>query len=65
MTFGQKLKMHRQSVCKSQKQIEAGIGISQTTLSGWENDRSEPGVTELMILANFLGVTVNNLLPHD
>lgn len=62
MTFGQRIKVFRQRVSKSQKDIEAETEIPQATLSGWENDKSEPCVSDAVKLAAALGVTVAELI---
>ena len=65
MTFGERLKKIRQSVQKSQKQIQIETGIPQTTLSGWENDISEPTASDIIKLATVFNITVTQLLEGD
>ena len=62
MTFGKRIYLLRQKVCKTQKVIEAETGIPQRTLSDWENDKSEPRVSELLIVAKALEVPAIELL---
>jgi len=69
MTFGQRLKYFRKKVRKSQKKIEGETGIPQTTLSGWENDISEPTVSDIVKLATAFDIQPSDLLdgpvPQD
>ena len=62
MTFGQRIRFYRQRINKSQKIIEAETGIPQTTQSGWENDKTEPTVSDAQKLAAALGVTLAELI---
>ena len=62
MTLGTKIRYYRNHQKKSQKDIAVRTGIPQTTLSGWENDKSEPTISDAKKLAIALGVTVNELL---
>lgn len=69
MTFGKRLRFYRQQKKKpmTQKDLERESGIPQTTISDWENDKSEPTASDIVKLAAALGVTVNELLgdPDD
>ncbi|GMB00398.1 helix-turn-helix transcriptional regulator [Pelosinus sp. IPA-1] len=62
MSLGKRIKLFRNQLRKSQKEIESITGIPQTTLSGWENDNSEPAASDIIKLASVLRVTVNDLL---
>lgn len=46
------------------KQIELckKLGISQGTLSGWENGKIEPGIKAMFAMADIFGITVDELL---
>jgi Predicted transcriptional regulators len=62
MTLGQRIKLYRKQAKKSQKDIEQEAQIPQTTLSGWENDKSEPTVSDAIKLAKALKVSVTELI---
>lgn len=49
------------------RQIELAeiLGVSQSTLSTWENDRYEPDIAAINRLANFFGVSADYLLCRD
>lgn len=64
MTFGKRICFLRLRIGKSQKRIEAETGIPQRTLSDWENDNSEPSVSDAVKLASAFGVTVGELINN-
>ena len=43
-------------------QVSKGTGIATATLSDWKNGVSKPKVDKLKVLADFLGVTIEDLL---
>ena len=43
-------------------QVSKDTGIATATLSDWKNGVSKPKVDKLKILANYLGVTIEDLL---
>lgn len=48
-----------------QTQVAEFIGKGATTVSGWENKRSQPDYEDLLSLCKFFGVTLENLLYCD
>jgi len=62
VTFGKRICFLRLRIGKSQKRIEAETGIPQRTLSDWENDKSEPKVSDLPKLASALGISTSELI---
>lgn len=65
MSFGSKLKEARK--IKKLTQVEAAkrIGIDDTTLSKYENDKSEPDNATLQKLADLYEVKIDHLLGRD
>lgn len=61
-SLGERLKDYRKQAKKSQKFIEAETGIPQNTLSGWENDKSEPTISDARKLAVALGISLVELI---
>lgn len=43
-------------------QVSKDTGIATATLSDWKNGVSKPKVDKLKILANYLGVTIEDFL---
>jgi len=49
----------------NQSEIESRCGFKQRTWSNWENDVSEPSITNLISISHLFGVTINDLLEKD
>jgi len=43
-------------------EVMVKLGVSQPTLSAWENERKAPGITNLENMADLYGVTTDYLL---
>ena len=62
MTFGFKIYNLRKEVSKSQIDISKITGIPQTTLSDLENDKYLPDVKQVVLLADFFKLTLDELI---
>ncbi len=62
MTFGERLKQSRNRKQMTQEQVAQRIGIDFTTISKYENDRSQPDNEVLQKLAQLYGVSIDWLL---
>ena len=60
--YGTRLKMLRQSLGLSQQEFAEAIGLSQTTYSGYERERSQPPFDILKKICSIYDVDVNWLL---
>lgn len=60
--YGKRLKMLRQSLGLSQQEFAESIGLSQTTYSGYERERSQPPFDLLKKICSIYDVDVNWLL---
>lgn len=49
----------------SQKQLAAYLGISQGNLCDWEKGRSQPDIDMLIKIADYLEVSVDNLIGRN
>lgn len=65
MNFGKRLCFLRKKSGKTQKQLEAATGIPQRTLSDWENNKAEPGVSDAVKLAKALGISIVELIEES
>lgn len=65
MTFGSRMREFRTGLNQSQAIIASKTGIPQTTISDWENDKSEPTVSDIMKLSSALGVSISKLLAEN
>ncbi|MCL6592881.1 MAG: helix-turn-helix transcriptional regulator [Alicyclobacillus sp.] len=62
MSLGSRLRYSRKRKGYTQKQVAQRLGIDFTTVSKYENNRSEPDNDTLMRLADLYGVSVSYLL---
>ncbi len=60
--FQTRLSQLRRERHLTQKQVGDAVGLSPITVSGWELGRSEPDAQTLPLLADLLGISVDNLL---
>lgn len=49
----------------TQAQLASHINKGQTTIGNWENGISEPSLSELLVLSNIFGVTLDELVNFD
>lgn len=59
------LKYLRKSNSVTQSDIALHLNKGQSTIGNWENELSEPNITELKFLAHFFGITISDLLEVD
>ena len=62
MEFGKYFKRCRKYSGKTQKDVAELLGIHQSNVSDWENNISRPEYENLIKLAKFYDVTINDLL---
>ncbi len=62
MEFGKRFKNFRLSNNLTQTQVAKLIGIDQTNISSWENDKTRPEYENLIKLARIYDVTIDELL---
>jgi transcriptional regulator with XRE-family HTH domain len=62
MSFGARLKQARNRKEMTQEQVASRIGIDFTTISKYENDKSQPDNEILQKLAKLYGVSIDWLL---
>lgn len=67
--IGERIKELRKSKKMSQSELGKFIGVSQTTVTAWENGRAEPSSSYVAKLATFFNVSTDYLLgrkaPHN
>ena len=61
-SLGKRIAMLRKEKGLTQEQLAEKVGVSAQAVSKWENDVSCPDITILPLLADILGVTVDELL---
>lgn len=60
--FGKRFKELRLEKAIEQKQMAKLLGVSQQTISRWENDIVEPDFNSLIMIADYFDVTTDYLL---
>lgn len=65
MTIGEKIKQKRQELKFTQEDIAEKIHVSRQTISSWENSKSLPDVTSLILLSDIYGVSLDELIKGD
>lgn len=63
--LGQKIRDLRKQKRLSQTELGKYIGVSQTTVTAWENGRAEPSSGYLSKLADYFNVTTDYLLGRS
>ena len=63
--IGKSLKFHREALHLSQSELSRRCGISQQSLSRWENNENLPNIMECAILAQFYGISIDYLVGFE
>ena len=61
--MGERIKTLRLEKNMSQEELAKCIGVTQATISDWENGVTHPKRINWIGLADFFGVTLNDFLP--
>lgn len=64
-TFGDRVAGAREAADMTQVQLARRLGVKKATVSGWENDLSEPRANKLSMLAGMLNVSIKWLLTGE
>lgn len=65
MTIGEKIKYLRQKNDVTQEKLAEYLNISYQSVSKWENNNAMPDIALVVPLANFFGVTIDELFDRD
>ena len=65
MEFCEKIQTLRKNKNLTQEQLAAALYVSRTAVSKWEQGKGYPGIDSLKNLADFFGVTVDELLSSE
>lgn len=63
--IGKSIKMNRMAQNYTQKQLAQKIGVSHAAISYWENGINIPNVNDCWLLADALGITIDELVGRD
>ncbi len=64
MGFSENLKGIRREQKLGQRELAEKINVSVKTVSHWETGYTEPSISQLIILANFFDVTIDELVDR-
>ena len=65
MELGKQIKKYRQELQLSQEELADHVYVSRQTISNWENDKSYPDVTSLVLLSEIFQISLDNLIKGD
>ena len=65
INFGEELKYHRQKANLSQLDLAKRINTSQQNISRWEKNEVEPSISFCVLLADFYGITIDELIGRE
>lgn len=63
--YGKEIKAIRKAYNYTQKQVSEATGLPQNTISWIESDKGIPNAQQCVLLADFYGVTIDELLGRD
>lgn len=64
-SYGEEFKFHREKANLSQNKLAQEIGTSQQNINRWEKNEVEPSISFCVKLADFYGITVDELIGRD
>lgn len=64
-TYGTEIKYQREINGYSQRDLAQRTGIKQQNISRWENNQAIPSIENCEILADFYGITIDELIGRD
>lgn len=65
MYFSTNIKLLRKRRSKTQDDVAFALGMKRSTLSGYENEISEPNIEALMALSKYFNVAIDTLIKVD
>lgn len=65
INFGEELKFQRTKRNKTLKEVEKDTGISNSNLSRWECGKVLPNINFCVILADYYGISLDELVGRD
>ncbi len=63
--IGKSIKVNRIAQNYTQKQLAQKIGVTHAVISYWENGVNIPNVKDCWLLADALGITIDELVGRD
>lgn len=65
MKFSDNLIFFRKKEKMTQKDLANKLNVSRKTISGWENERTYPDISTLLIISDLFNISINDLFNED
>ena len=65
MELGKQIRKYRQEAQLSQEDLASQVYVSRQTISNWENDKSYPDVSSLVLLSEIFQISLEELIKGD
>ena len=65
MNLQHQIKTYRNSLNISQEELADKVYVSRQTISNWETGKNYPDIHSLLLLSNFFGITLDELVEGD
>ena len=65
MELGKQIRKYRQEAQLSQEDLSSRVYVSRQTISNWENDKSYPDVSSLVLLSEIFQISLDELIKGD
>ena len=63
--YGETLIYWREQSKLNQEQLANAIGVTQASISYWENNKKSPNIEQCEALADFYGISIDELVGHE
>ncbi len=65
MNYAKELKQHREMNGLTQADVARATGLNQSSISRWEEGKRSPSIEYCIILADFYGISLDELVGHE
>ena len=65
MELGKQIRKYRQEAQLSKEDLASRVYVSRQTISNWENDKSYPDVSSLVLLSEIFQISLDELIKGD
>ena len=65
MDYAKELKQHRELNGLTQAEVAKATGLNQSSISRWEEGKRSPSIECCIILADFYGISLDELVGHE
>lgn len=63
--YGDKLRIYRKSLDLTQQQLAEKLHIKRNSISNYENNKQLPDIQTMKLIADFFGVTINDMIEDN